>query len=1138
MLKKAQKTKFDEKIQTKLNYPSPVSEQFLLFDTENKPYNSEQYSHPREYIYEKYKPLDLEYPELKEEHIKTSPLDSNQEQRVRNEINYKLENPNIGSNDPEIKELSKYLEDNKIIDAFKGQILFKYEELRKKTAEFYLLYKEANSLAESEYHIDTNVSYAELFKNYGNLLNNELSKQIGYLFGIFTDTNYINKFKTFNIFNINAFNYTTKISNMNSMINAMDAISKDYLHRKKLIKQLSKKIQQEVEDFLNNPEFKAFTEWMDVYFPYDKEVLVNKSIRKIKSTFKSNQLTNITFGDLIQFKTFKSIYEKAQLASTLGFKNNIISDISQQIENELYKQLIKKIEKPTNELLNVLESYQNSKEPSLFFSEFIQACKKSCNIDLRALFTFALNVLSNKTNTKDPNLNLTIDQDKKDKKINDWIRQISFRLNRLKEEINKDIMYAHSFSNFSSLVNSYISKKILNNININTTEGMEKLLLLSDKDIQNFANHLIYINILESISIFDSSFGPDIKMSGIKDILYSNNGKFSIEAIASYAHNYLPFVSINLLQSVIKIAFKELNYELLNALSNAPGSNFQNAVKFLIRFLEKNKKLEANSFYKLLNNIYIYSNTISDVSSLLSIKDNEKIIEIMLKACRNLNTLNDDMANLKSFISFIHNEAGNISAENLLNIISNNNFINFKKSNILKKIIQIYTKIKSLGGIKGIEQKYNDTIPILIKENFIDSNIYKNIEVIQKLFDSNSIIKPTSPNFEQINETSSKLESDLTMLQMYRSLKDLLVNYTNKDENLFKLNLEITPNIRFRVLKDKDPRILRIGIETNCCQRIGGVGEIAARDSFINPLAGVLISEWRENEASEWKLLGQSYFHFVPKDNGYILDNVEDNSKNVEEFTENTNITLDELYAIFAAQVKSKLNITYLLAGSGFSKINVKKFKKDKRYEDPRTFDNRALTEKNKTHYTDYNNKNSLDLLAPTFNINKIQNKLSQVSIKMNKFVKSILHPFALLKNAQLFQQDIKTLTGINTQIFGPQSWIFVNQFMNELNKDLNLFAGNSKIGGQDINFQTVVKNPTIITRFTGTMKSLCALSMKLWHFVIDPEQKTTYTVEESLDIINQLMNEITIANFPEPKAQHIKPTLINILNNWKAILK
>jgi hypothetical protein len=151
------------------------------------------------------------------------------------------------------------------------------------------------------------------------------------------------------------------------------------------------------------------------------------------------------------------------------------------------------------------------------------------------------------------------------------------------------------------------------------------------------------------------------------------------------------------------------------------------------------------------------------------------------------------------------------------------------------------------------------------------------------------------------------------------------------------------------------------------------VGEVAARDSFVNPLAGVLVLEWKAPNG-EWTLLTQSYFHYVPKDNGYILDNVENNSRNEKE----SGVDIEAAYAYLGAHIKGTLDIKYFLAGKGYSKIEDSAFKTTKmKGGDPRYFDDKALTSGRGSFYTDFQPSNTIDLLNPKFDLDKRVGKLT-----------------------------------------------------------------------------------------------------------------------------------------------------------------
>lgn len=173
-----------------------------------------------------------------------------------------------------------------------------------------------------------------------------------------------------------------------------------------------------------------------------------------------------------------------------------------------------------------------------------------------------------------------------------------------------------------------------------------------------------------------------------------------------------------------------------------------------------------------------------------------------------------------------------------------------------------------------------------------------------------------------------------------------------------------SPNngFRFRALEQGDLRHFTIGVETDCCQILGGVGEAAAVDSFINKYAGVLLLELRVND--DWEVAFQSYFHYVPEDNGYILDNIEGNEKIYNRTQSVTGYSPEELYALWAKEMKSKdSDIKYILLGKAYTVINTSNFANYSMERDPRTF-SESLDDFNLNPYSDWNPENSADLLG------------------------------------------------------------------------------------------------------------------------------------------------------------------------------
>lgn len=338
-----------------------------------------------------------------------------------------------------------------------------------------------------------------------------------------------------------------------------------------------------------------------------------------------------------------------------------------------------------------------------------------------------------------------------------------------------------------------------------------------------------------------------------------------------------------------------------------------------------------------------------------------------------------ELEKLLKITKIIHNEGSNLPLEVTIKLFQNVNSSMIGKIAGIKKLYKAIVNIVNLGGPQGVKKAYGPLITDLIKSKLIGKDIYKNMQFLLDFFNSNQAVNPSNPNFSEFFRITNEIETDLDAIKMADTYKAFLKDYEPKNPDLFKLDYKINNRLRFRTLKDKDPRHLRVGIETDCCQRIGGVGESAAIDSFINPLAGVLILEWLDEEGG-WKLLTQSYFHYVPADNGYILDNVEGNDKNIKSALSDEKqwdggksyfITLPLIYAWYANKMKKKLKLNYFLAGKGYTELNPNQFTTDNRKDDNRDFSDKLT----RAPYSDYDEENSTDLTKPIFKLRGLDPK-------------------------------------------------------------------------------------------------------------------------------------------------------------------
>jgi hypothetical protein len=334
----------------------------------------------------------------------------------------------------------------------------------------------------------------------------------------------------------------------------------------------------------------------------------------------------------------------------------------------------------------------------------------------------------------------------------------------------------------------------------------------------------------------------------------------------------------------------------------------------------------------------------------------------------------DDIENLDSKIKkliklaqFAHNNAADMPLGFYRKVYNDPNFKNLGTNATVGKYFDMCTKLGRMGGLAAMRRKYKGEIEALRINGMLERGFLKTLRESFKACREGFKISPNleglSPEEESLQrDIRNKLESVDTMLTAiteYSALSAFNERVVKKDPALFNLDWNVpSKNFRFRVLKTFDPYHFRVGADTGCCQRLGGLGQPAAVDSYINPLAGVLVLELKGEDG--WRLASQSYFHYVPRDGSYILDNVEKNYRMASRAREITGYSLENLYAMIAEYAKREFNVKYFLSGSGYSKIDGDSFKKKSLHGDPRSF---AVSKK----YTDWKSRSSIDLLTPKF---------------------------------------------------------------------------------------------------------------------------------------------------------------------------
>ncbi|MFA6074164.1 MAG: hypothetical protein WC758_08655 [Candidatus Woesearchaeota archaeon] len=351
------------------------------------------------------------------------------------------------------------------------------------------------------------------------------------------------------------------------------------------------------------------------------------------------------------------------------------------------------------------------------------------------------------------------------------------------------------------------------------------------------------------------------------------------------------------------------------------------------------------TFYKACENIY--ASVLTDEAWLLA-EEAAKIssqTNHYLKYCQRLARINKFQHNQNIEYKVIKALFLNTSIDLNQNYISHffTIYAYLQKGNIQQSV----QTAQSIMEEKGASGEYVNIT------QFLD-NIDKFKHIIDYLTNMTSVTMTT-----EMLDLLKVLDTQVSKIQKIDMIVKLIDIAKPKNKELFDLNLKIN-DFEFSVLNYLDSYAFDVGADTGCCQRFNGFGEAAAIDSFINPLASVLIVRYKGH------LLTQSYFHYVPEDKSYVLDNIEHNSVNVWKLGFNED-KLANIYALWADIIKNKYpNIKYIKLGLAHTKINEHMFEQISESNDPRHFEYKKI-------YTDYKPNKHVDLLKPKGPIKKIR---------------------------------------------------------------------------------------------------------------------------------------------------------------------
>ena len=202
------------------------------------------------------------------------------------------------------------------------------------------------------------------------------------------------------------------------------------------------------------------------------------------------------------------------------------------------------------------------------------------------------------------------------------------------------------------------------------------------------------------------------------------------------------------------------------------------------------------------------------------------------------------------------------------------------------------------------------------------------------------ISKKYNMNKEDIFHSVSEFFRNYDVIKAFSSSEkltdDILLNCKDKNEIFYKFNIEnITSednkfNMRTKIIPQKDAYALVVGLDTDCCQRLGGAATNICIESLVGENSAVIMFEYKtenpkvghkDSKKYGYEIFGQAFTSIF--NGNIILDNIEFNKYAKKEMLYPC---LKELYKA-CKEINFKLlcgNSSHPFNSNDFSEINIK----------------------------------------------------------------------------------------------------------------------------------------------------------------------------------------------------------------------
>ena len=522
----------------------------------------------------------------------------------------------------------------------------------------------------------------------------------------------------------------------------------------------------------------------------------------------------------------------------------------------------------------------------------------------------------------------------------------------------------------------------------------------SEQLLNNFHSIYQYFSIFpsEAIQFFSLTDFNQIKIAIIRMINFLNNAD-NYNKIGSI-HNLLPRLSLANINGEIKVIrdfgdfFSARELELKTLRRNMEGKENTEDIDRELRDLRKNR-------FKIM-------------------EDSISATEFMVRLFENKNagTKKEKIEKIHLVSKIIHNFS---NSDIYLNIVLNSKYISRAYNKTISDILmEIGSVINSSINIKEKMEYIMEKHPQYIPKEYLTENILFCVNNINKINNSDDLdIVIDKLSYGNISENMRRFKYLISISMQYEVTSRWISIAKEKVEDVFSPNFS-TDKFRFRVLGNFDPYHFRVGADTDCCQAIGGVGENAAIDSFINPNAGVLLLEVKDYDM--WKLAAQSYFHYaeIYEENtmkkAILLDNIEAGA--LKDSYEGNDF-YRKAYATLAKLLKQK-GFDIVGCGKQYTEvISSDDFGTTSLPEDPRHFE---IEEYNEDRYEDFDSDDFLNLLEPNFSFDmpEVKSLDSEMSNKSAKILKMYFNKIGHNKATSLYKlSSILNLYSLKKEALG-----------------------------------------------------------------------------------------------------------------------